>query len=351
MENGITYRLANANDIDAINALYNRVYNRNRTADKFIWEFNSAPAGKAIYVIALEGEKVVGTQCAIPYFLINGKGEKSLTAKSEDTLVDTNYRGLKIFDKMYALMIDECRKNDIQLIWGFTYAVKPFKKIGFDIPFESCMGILVLKPAPAYLFLKNLNQKNNWLAKFKINLLCIKSYFDFLRLSKPKHSDEFTEKHLALNSGTLNYLHNSECTGLLLDEAFLNYRLYTNPYSKNNFQFTISQNDKILFSAFYTINNGVGYLLHLFFDTAVKNNSEFIKTLIFKSDLKNCNIIRFWGFNHNSLTVNEVNVLKKCHFTFINRGISFVGLKLSPKLNLDLKLLAVSRLASQGTDQ
>src|SRR4051812_17922909 len=118
MENGaITYRLANANDIDPINALYNRVYGRNRTKEEFNWEFNSAPAGKAIYVIALDNEKVIGTQCAIPYFLVNGKGDEILSAKSEDTLVDPDYRGGNIFEKMYGLLTEESKKAGIQLIW------------------------------------------------------------------------------------------------------------------------------------------------------------------------------------------------------------------------------------------
>lgn len=94
MEDQIEVRLANDGDIDQINAFYNRIYGKNRTKEQFIWEFNSSPAGKALYIIAEHGTKIVGTQCAIPYYVINGKNETILSAKSEDTLVDPEYRGL-----------------------------------------------------------------------------------------------------------------------------------------------------------------------------------------------------------------------------------------------------------------
>lgn len=349
MENGaVTYRLANVNDIDAINALYNRVYKRNRTKEEFNWEFNSAPAGKAIYVIALDNEKVVGTQCAIPYFLITGKGEQILSAKSEDTLVDPAYRGKNIFEKMYALLFEESKKANIRLIWGFTYAIKPFKKLGFSIPFQSCLGILVLKPHAAYSYLSGLNPKNNLVSKFKILGLSYKSHLDFCLLKKPKSTLKSTNEHVALNSASLNYLSDTNYTGLLLDESFLNYRLYNNPYSKNYFQFNLFDKESLVFSAFYTINHKVGYILHLHFNS--ENCANFIKQLIFETDLKNCHTIRFWGFTHNEISENEINHLKQSGFTFVNRGISFVGLNLAPKTDLDYRNFFVSRLASQGTD-
>jgi N-acetylglutamate synthase-like GNAT family acetyltransferase len=349
MENGtITYRLANTNDIDPINALYNRVYKRNRTKEEFNWEFNSAPAGKAIYVIALDKEKVVGTQCAIPYYFVNGKEEKILTAKSEDTLVDPAYRGKSIFEKMYALLFEESKKAGIQLIWGFTYAVKPFKKLGFEIPFRSCLGILVLKPNKAYSYLSSLNPKNSLIDKFKILGLSYKSYFDFCFLKKVRSTLRSSNERIPLNSVALNYLADTNYTGLLLDENFLNYRLYNNPYSKNYFQFSVFENGKLRFSAFYTINNGVGYILHLYLTSS--DESDFIKQLIFETDLKNCHTIRFWGFTHNTISNAEIKLLKKNKFTFIHRGISFVGLNLEPKFSTDLTTLHVSRLASQGTD-
>src|SRR4051812_7913938 len=113
MADQITYRLASDTDIDRINDFYNRIYKKNRTYEQFYWEFNSAPAGKAIYVIAEEGGHIVGTQCAIPYYVTDKNNNNVLTAKSEDTLVSPGHRGKQIFDSMYHLLIAECKNAGI----------------------------------------------------------------------------------------------------------------------------------------------------------------------------------------------------------------------------------------------
>src|SRR5258708_5206879 len=97
----IELRLAGENDIDRINDFYFRVNRRKRSKEQFNWEFNSSPAGKAIYVIAEHNNKIIGTQCAIPYYITDASGKTKLTAKSEDTLVDHDHRGKNIFENMY----------------------------------------------------------------------------------------------------------------------------------------------------------------------------------------------------------------------------------------------------------
>jgi hypothetical protein len=46
----------------------------------------------------------------------------------------------------------------------------------------------------------------------------------------------------------------------------------------------------------------------------------------------------------------EIDVLTKCNFVFLDRGISFVGLKLNKELEIDFSNFVLSRMASQGTD-
>lgn len=46
MEEVITVRLANEEDVPAINTFYNTIYSANRTREEFEWEFYSAPAEK-----------------------------------------------------------------------------------------------------------------------------------------------------------------------------------------------------------------------------------------------------------------------------------------------------------------
>lgn len=349
LEDQIEVRLAGDGDIDQINAFYNRIYGKNRTREQFIWEFNSSPAGKALYIIAEHGTKIVGTQCAIPYFVINGKNESILSAKSEDTLVDPEYRGLSLFDKMYFLLFMECRRIGIHFIWGFTYAQKPFIKLGFEIPFQASMGLMVLKPIAAYSYYSKLAKNNSALRKMKILGLCLKSSLDSLLLITKKYSKtNCTDEKLALNSDKFNYLLNKNHFGLKLDEAFLNYRMYKNPYSGNYFQLSIIENGELKASVFYTVNKGLCYLLHLFF-TDPSSGKTLIRNLIDHPNLKNCFTIRFWGFKHNEELQKEEELLRSIGFTFLKNGISFVGLSLD-KEELNWDNFIISRLASQGTD-
>lgn len=349
LEDQIEVRLANEGDIDQINAFYNRIYGKNRTKEQFNWEFNSSPAGKALYIIAEHGTKIVGTQCAIPYFVINGKNESILSAKSEDTLVDPEYRGLSLFDKMYFLLFMECRRVGIHFIWGFTYAQKPFIKLGFEIPFQASMGLLVLKPFKAYSYYSRLAKNNSAVRKLKILALCCKSSFDSVLLLTKKYSNaNCTDEQLPLNSELINYIQNEKHFGLKLDEAFLNYRMYKNPYSSNYFQLSIVENGEIKASVYYTVNNGLCYILHLYIKDPVAGKN-LVRNLMAHEHLKNCFTIRFWGFTHNEELKEETELLRSVGFTFLNNGISFVGLSLN-KEELNWSNFIVSRMASQGTD-
>src|ERR1035437_8870639 len=131
----VIYKQAKEDDYKKINDFFNKIYSANRTIEQFYWEFHNAPAGRAIYIIAEDDGKIIGTQCAIPIYLENSIGEKILSGKSEDTLVDPLYRGQNIFYKLYDVLFEKCLENKIKILWDFTTAYKPFKKMGFEIPY------------------------------------------------------------------------------------------------------------------------------------------------------------------------------------------------------------------------
>ncbi len=355
MEEVITVRLANEEDVPAINTFYNTIYSANRTREEFEWEFYSAPAGKSIYVVAEVGGELVGTQCVIPYFIINGKNETLLSGKSEDTLVSPLHRGKQIFEKMYVLLLEECKKVGIEFIWGFTYATKPFKKLNFEIPFKSSMGIFVLHPFKASPYFKSLAKDRTWIENFKIDvLMCLSRLKAMIKTANLKSNTRLTEAAFAYNSKHFNYLKSSESFGLKLDEAFLNYRIHTNPYNQNYHSIqSFNENNDIRISLVYSITaKNVAYIIHLYTaDQASENEiKQFLKTWIKSDRIKNCSALRFWGFNHCAQNKKELELLKQFGFIFINKGISFVWLKLSESLKLHAQNMVISRMASQGTD-
>jgi len=114
------------------------------------WEyFDSDLTRQGILVGAFDGDAIVGTQGYIPY---RGwwKDRNILTCKSESTLVSPEYRGRKVFDRMYALGFDLCRQAGVDCIWGFTSAEKPFAKVGFDVSGELFQEIVSWSPIRLY---------------------------------------------------------------------------------------------------------------------------------------------------------------------------------------------------------
>ncbi|MDI1353359.1 MAG: GNAT family N-acetyltransferase [bacterium] len=354
MEKEIVIRLATPSDTEAINSFYNNVYKSDRDNLKFNWEFNSSPAGPSIYVIAELEKRIVGTQCIIPYNMITSDNKTILSGKSEDTLVAQDQRGKKIFEKMYALLIEECKKKKIECIWGFTYATKPFFRLGFTVPFKSSMGLMVLNSANAEKYLSSRSSKNSALDKLKIKGL---SYFSKLKgltlLPNSSVALEVDAQVDALITSNFNYLTQQGTFGLKLDKEFMDYRISTNPYSSNYYEVRSREANGLKFSMVYHVSNdNVGYIIHLYASASLKSPElrKILAQSIRQSDLAPCDLIRFWGFDHNPQNATEIKLLKSIGFTFIKRGISFVWLNLSKESGLDPSNFVISRMASQGTD-
>lgn len=97
------------------------------------WEFfDPALVIPGFVVSAWRGEELVGTQAFIPY-MASIDGESHLTVKSELTLAAPEYRGHGLCDAMYKYGFDVCERAGVSCVWGFTSAVKPLIKSGFDI--------------------------------------------------------------------------------------------------------------------------------------------------------------------------------------------------------------------------
>jgi hypothetical protein len=115
-----------------VHSFFNKIYKNKRDLLEWEWEFLNNPLGRSIFVTAVEADAIIGTQ-AIILANLTLKGQKVLSGKSEETLVDHQFRGMGIFKKMYELIFDEAHHAGVKILWGFTGAVKPFRNVGFDI--------------------------------------------------------------------------------------------------------------------------------------------------------------------------------------------------------------------------
>jgi len=348
-------------EIDEVNRLHNLLYRENRNKEEFLWEFYQAPAGKAIFVVAKDAEtqKIIGTQCAIPIEVENCNGDFILTAKSEDTLVHPDYRGLNVFENMYQLLFEECRKAGIKYIWGFTSAKKPFLKLGFEIPFDHSQSLLTLKMLSAYQYLSRLNSKNNTLSLIKIFALCALSRLSSFKRHFILQYDErfqysiYEKPDLKDNSELLNGALQS---GFIIRQnlSFIRWRLTNNPYHKKIYSISFSLDSKIAANMIFNYHEGgVWYLTNELYSKEISNKqrvvlfNQALKLLLIKEN-KKVDLIRTWDFTHNDQGINEIAIRKRAGFIHLDKGISFVWKSLDDNNILLATDFILSRIASQG---
>jgi len=356
----IKYLQASESDYEQINNFFNRIYSKNRTIEKFRWEFHNAPAGKSIYIIAKEGEKVIGTQCIIPIHVTNKKGELILTGKSEDTIVDPTYRGKKIFNHMYDLLIEKCIQNGIYHIWGFTSAVKPFSRIGFQIPYDYTQSLLVNNVYKSYRYFISRDEKLRLTSKLKIFGLCLVSktvnFFKNISSGSLKNYSFNDEKNIDKLSVLFKAI--VEHTGkdfyyIEQSNEFLEWRVFNNPNYFKSHTFSLLDNDKNLVASLLlnSDENNIAFIIQsaLHPDLSEKQKVTFLKKVNEKLKQNKISLIRNWNFSHTTINENENVLLKKAGFTMVNKGISFVYKLLDNKQHDFSNDFILSPISFEGT--
>lgn len=356
-QNGmVTYRLANSNDYENINSFFNRIYKSNRTMEQFLWEFDEGTFGKSIYVIAEDDGKIIGTNCVIPINLITSKNETIRSGKSEDTLVDPEYRGQKIFYKIYEFLFEKCREENIQVIWGFTSANKPFENLGFNIPYSHQQSLSVNHLWKSYKFLSLLNDKNKVIDKVKIFGLCSLSKLKRIGNSFSKKSMFRIEKVDKIISGIddlilRNQLELDNSFAIHQTSDFQDWRIYNNPNFFKTHTYGAYRNKKLVaLVVFNSHPNGVAYVCQSTFDPDL-NRSEKVKILgsitrmLFKEKII---LIRTWSFHTNAINIEEIAIFKEAGYMHLNRGVGLVWKELFDTNELKPENFILSRIATQG---
>jgi GNAT superfamily N-acetyltransferase len=353
----VTYRLATEADYVSINNFHNRIYKSNRTIEQFYWEFHDCPFGASVYVVAVDGQKIVGTNCVIPIMLTNERQENILTGKSEDTLVDPDYRGQNIFNNIYDFLYDRCRDRGIKVIWGYTSAKKPFEKIGFSVPFDHQQSLMVNNIGESYQYLSRLNDKNTVSKKIQIFGLCVisktKSIFSMLNVKKPNFKIVVNNKILDQVDGLIksNAQAGNDIFYINQTPDFNQWRFYNNPnfYKTHTFGFYDNEGELRALILLNSHPNRIAYINQCYFDQSIseKERSEILKWAsrqLFKEKIA---LIRNWHFNTNTINIDEMNTHKLAGFISLNKGIGFVWKELV-ETDLNPKNFYLNRVSTQG---
>lgn len=133
-------------ELGAVAALYGELGEKGHPESLLLWEFfDDALPATGLVVGAYDGDELIGSQAFIPYLAQLGN-RRMLSAKSELTLLSPAYRGQGLFDRMYEVGFDLCREAGIDCIWGFTSALKPFARVGFQVGEQLTLEDTVCRP-------------------------------------------------------------------------------------------------------------------------------------------------------------------------------------------------------------
>lgn len=351
----IEIRLLQNSEAELANNFFNEIYRTNRTIENFRWEFIDGPKGKAIYVIAVDTSeisfvKIVGIQCAIPLEFMRDDGSYILTAKSEDTLVHPGYRGQKLFERMYDLLFEACRKAGVQYIWGFTPALKAFVRLGFEAPFKTTQAVMVFKPLKAFNHLVRLNPANKLTDKFKISGFVLMSYLAGLKRFFIKSAGENLEEvTLTDKERTIKMFYpNSNLSFLRLNEAYLHWRLLKNPFG-NRYRNLLGKTEPSA-DILINIRAEVSYLEQMLFraDLTFEHRQQFLRGALDKLAETGTPVVRAMCFENNEEMRGQIRLLRKIGFIHLNRGNYFVWKPLGADNSVSVGGIFFSRLFTQG---
>lgn len=107
------------NEKAGICSLFNRVFSKEKTIDKFNKQFGGTASGYSYHSLMIDNGNVVGCYTSIPFRYMYF-GRETLFALSVDTMIDEQYRG-KPYDlkKMANLVYDALAKDGIPFVFGF----------------------------------------------------------------------------------------------------------------------------------------------------------------------------------------------------------------------------------------
>ncbi len=368
----IEIRLLKESEYCAVNDFYNNTSHIDRPAPtiartypEFCWEFMHCPYGKAIYAGALENEAgkepvLVGVQSFILLKMITADGRQILSAKGEATLIDVKtlikYKKTDILKELCNVLIEECRKTGAEFLWGFNNIPATYKRLGFENPFKSCHAVLVLKPVKAFKNITALKSNNTGTDNFKMairvglsHVLSLKKVFILSQKNKYHFNPELNANDKLFQNASSS----GKMLFLLQDKKYLNWKISENPYAIQFKSFQLLDENKLLVAqVICSIQKDLAFIEQTLFDKKINKKSRqgFLKRILQLLEKENICLVRYTGFNSNSMNKAEMSLLKSLGFVFTGKGEWFTFKKLSVHSTVCPENIYLSRMYKQGVN-
>lgn len=111
-------RLYQQGDAEKINALYERVFEKERSLAEWQWKFQRFSSPPAIIIVAEQEGRIVG-HAACLQIEASHKGQTLMLAERVDIMVDPDFQGQGIYKNIVSRMLEECANADIDILYGF----------------------------------------------------------------------------------------------------------------------------------------------------------------------------------------------------------------------------------------
>lgn len=334
-------RLITADEANTCNDFHNRIWKDRRTVEQWRWDFLPDQHGTAElpFAVADDDGRIVGTQAFIPIRMIDRDGV-FWTAKSEETLVDPEYRGQKLFDTMYGLLFEYARRHHFAYIWGFTAATKAFLKLGFSTPGRTSQlffpfsvksvdrlvrsggnGESTAKLALYRLGCALARIVSSTRLTFQRSMVAGKGAMKDVEIRSesgaPKGAGELCRRFVQVWGGTTIYR----------DADYLRWRIFDNPHVKGTMR-TLYYRGQLLGWVIYGLgDDGVGYLIDLMAvpdDNKAIRVEDVVRLLLKESIVGTRNMgavaIRGWHVNNHPFDAILLKSAKSIGFLHLARG-------------------------------
>lgn len=335
----VQVRLVDISEKRICNHFYNSIYRKRRTLRQWEWEFeqNTFQKSPIPFAAAFDKGRIVGTQALIPIRMIDKNGT-FWAAKSEETLVDPNYRGQRIFERMYELLFEYARENNFSSIWGFTPATKAFERLNFAIagktkqlfmPFSQKALPILLRKAEGIernLLKSTIVKAANLLAQ---PLSSIRVAFG-ARTLKGVEVRTITESSDQFGELSERFVKQHGGVTIHRDGSYVHWRIFNNPYIRSIVKGVFFENEMLGWAAYALGDDGMGYLVDIIVpgDDDHFESDELVRILLLEAVIGARNMgalaIRGWHVNNHPFDRILARAAREIGFYKINRGHAFV---------------------------
>lgn len=343
----IEYSVASDKELEEVNAFFNRIHGSNRSMEQFRWQFRESPHGSGFHIVARgQNGEIAGIQAGMPTYFQKGE-QRILTMKSEDTLVSPDHRGMGVFAAMYSSFIEECKRRKAAAIWGYTKAIKPFAKVGFDVPFHHAQSLIVFRPRRAYAYFSRLDPNGNLKKRAAIGAMIALA---FVKRQLPR-THATTSINLTSRSGWTPIVQDSQDVFKIADDQnFIEWRLKQNPNWEDPIFIEIFSSDEVLLQCCFNIHeNGIGYISHYrCFTTDLSLRSKAMAKAVARLRQIQPKIVacRDWTFEFNEANLSHIKALERAGWLSVKKGIGFVWMDFNE--TFDIQKLHLTRLSTEG---